>query len=73
VKAEVEKGWVTLHGEVGADYQRRAREHLVRHVRGVRGINIQILAPTAEAATSLASELGGAAVDRSPGEWFRSR
>jgi osmotically-inducible protein OsmY len=38
VKAEVEKGWVTLRGEVGADYQRRAPERLVRHVRGVRGI-----------------------------------
>jgi osmotically-inducible protein OsmY len=38
VKVEVEKGWVTLHGEVGADYQRRAGERLVRHVRGVRGI-----------------------------------
>lgn len=38
VKAEVEDGWVTLRGEVDHDYQRRAVEHLMRHVGGVRGI-----------------------------------
>jgi hypothetical protein len=38
VNAEVEKGWVTLRGEVDHDYQRRAVEHLMRHVGGVRGI-----------------------------------
>lgn len=38
VRAEVQQGWVTLHGQVDWEYQRRAAERLVRHVRGVRGI-----------------------------------
>jgi osmotically-inducible protein OsmY len=42
VKAEVEKGWVTLNGEVAYDYQRRAAERAVRHIDGVRGISNRI-------------------------------
>ena len=39
VRLKVEKGWVTLSGEVDWDYQRRAAEHAVKALRGVRGVS----------------------------------
>lgn len=44
VKATVEKGWVTLKGDVDWNFQRRAVERMVRPLRGVVGItdNIQL-------------------------------
>ena len=39
VKIKVEKGWVTLTGEVSWDFQRRAAERAVRNLPGVRGIS----------------------------------
>jgi osmotically-inducible protein OsmY len=38
IKVTVEKGWVTLTGDVNWDFERRAAERDVRHLRGVRGI-----------------------------------
>ena len=38
VKVKVEKGWITLTGEVDYDYQRRACEEAVRSLRGIRGV-----------------------------------
>jgi osmotically-inducible protein OsmY len=38
VTAKVEKGWITLRGEVAYEYQRRAAERAVRHLPGVRGV-----------------------------------
>lgn len=38
ITVKVEKGWVTLRGEVEYDYQRRAAERAVRNIEGVRGI-----------------------------------
>lgn len=38
VKVRVEKGWLTLEGEVPWDYQRRAAERAVRSLTGVKGI-----------------------------------
>ncbi|MBK5206675.1 MAG: BON domain-containing protein, partial [Polaromonas sp.] len=35
VRPIVEKGWITLHGEVAWDYQRRAAEKAVRNLLGV--------------------------------------
>ncbi len=34
----VSKGWVTIHGEVEWEYQRRAAERVVRNISGVRGV-----------------------------------
>ncbi len=49
VNVKVEKGWVTLTGEVTWDYQRRAAERAVRSLRGVRGITDLIaVTPRAE-------------------------
>jgi osmotically-inducible protein OsmY len=42
VSASVERGWVTLSGEVDWAYQRRAAENAVRDLTGVRGISNQI-------------------------------
>lgn len=44
VKVTVEKGWVTLSGELDWNFQRRAVERMIRPLKGVAGItdNIQI-------------------------------
>ena len=39
VHARVERGWVTLDGEVDYDYQRREVERMVRQVQGVTGVS----------------------------------
>ncbi len=38
----VEKGWITLSGKVDFDHQRKAAEHAVRPLAGVRGVTIEI-------------------------------
>lgn len=42
VQVKVEKGWVSLSGEVEWDYQRRAAEHAVRDLVGVVGVSNQL-------------------------------
>jgi osmotically-inducible protein OsmY len=42
VQVRVEKGWVTLSGEVGWHYQREAAEQDVRRLRGVVGVSNQV-------------------------------
>jgi osmotically-inducible protein OsmY len=39
VKVVVEHGWVTLEGEVGWQYQRKAAEDSVRNLPGVKGVS----------------------------------
>jgi osmotically-inducible protein OsmY len=49
VKVTVDKGWVTLTGELPWDYQRRAAERAVRSLRGVRGVvDLIVVTPRAE-------------------------
>lgn len=43
VQLSVEHGWVTLHGEVEWDYQRRGVEKLLRHLTGVAGLRNEIV------------------------------
>lgn len=51
VQVRVEKGWVTLTGEVGWHYQREAAEEDVRRLHGVIGISNQVsLKPRVNAA-----------------------
>jgi len=38
VQVTVSNGWVTLRGDVDADYQRREAQRAVRNLSGVRGI-----------------------------------
>lgn len=42
VQITVEKGWVTLTGEVKHDYQRKAAENAVKNLSGVRGVSNHI-------------------------------
>ena len=42
IKISVEKGWLTLHGTVGWEFQREAAELSMSMVRGVRGITNKI-------------------------------
>ena len=42
VKVMVEKGWVTLSGEVEWDYQRQDAAKGIRHLTGVTGVSDQI-------------------------------
>jgi len=42
IKVTVEKGWITLGGEVDWNFQRRAVERLVRPLKGVVGISDNI-------------------------------
>lgn len=48
VKARVERGWVTLEGDVDFAFQRDEVERMVRHVRGVVGVtnDVEITPPT---------------------------
>jgi len=38
VRVKLEKGWITLEGEVDWYYQKQAAERSVRYLRGVRGV-----------------------------------
>ncbi len=47
IQAQVERGWVTLKGEVDWDYQRRNAEKAVRNLTGVVGVsNAMTLMPS---------------------------
>ncbi len=39
IRVSVEKGWITLRGEVDWDYQRNAAKYSVSHLMGVFGVN----------------------------------
>jgi osmotically-inducible protein OsmY len=43
IKVKVEKGWVTLEGDVDWYYQREAAERSVRHLSGVKGVSNLIM------------------------------
>ncbi|MET0325665.1 MAG: BON domain-containing protein [Ilumatobacteraceae bacterium] len=50
IKVRVDKGWVTLTGDVDWDFERRAAERAVRNLPGVKGItNTIIVKPTVKA------------------------
>lgn len=42
IRLTVDKGWVTLQGEVEWDYQRRSAEQAVRNLQGVMGLSNQL-------------------------------
>jgi osmotically-inducible protein OsmY len=42
VRVQVERGWVTLEGEVAFQLQRAAADHAVRRLTGIRGITNRI-------------------------------
>lgn len=62
VKVTVEKGWVTLSGELDWNFQRRAVERLIRPLKGVVGISDNIRLKTAAAPVNLSSRIQDALV-----------
>ena len=49
IKVKVERGLLTLSGDVSYDYQRRAAERAVRNLPGVRGVtNLIVIKPSVE-------------------------
>lgn len=62
VKLTVEKGWVTLTGELDWNFQRRAVERLIRPLKGVVGITDNIRLKTAAAPVNLSSRIQEALV-----------
>lgn len=57
VRVKVEKGWVTLSGEVDWDYQRRSAEAAARTLTGVVGISNTITLKPREAAANISSQI----------------
>lgn len=60
VRAMVDKGWVTLSGELDWDYQRVAAEKAVRPLMGVIGISNEISLSTRPAPADVTSSIEGA-------------
>ena len=42
IKARVDKGWITLEGEVDWNFERQAAERSVRYLTGVKGVSNQL-------------------------------
>ncbi len=62
IKVTVEKGWVTLSGEVDWNFQRRAVERLVRPLKGVVGISDNIGIKATAVPTNLTNRIQDALV-----------
>ena len=62
IKVTVEKGWITLGGEVDWNFQRRAVERLVRPLKGVIGISDNIGIKATAVPTNLTNRIQDALV-----------
>lgn len=60
VKVEVEKGWVTLTGEVDWAYQSSTAEQCVRDLIGVRGLTNRVTVKPTVSTRNVASEISAA-------------
>jgi len=58
VKVGVEAGWVTLTGEVGWNYQRKAAEQDVRRLHGVVGVSNQVSLKPRVNAANISKDIG---------------
>lgn len=57
IRVKVEKGWITLTGEVDWDFQRKSAEKAVRPLIGVVGVDNGITLKTAVAPSNVASRI----------------
>ncbi len=57
IQATVEKGWVTLNGELDWNFQRRAVERMIRPLKGVLGITDNIRLKTLPISVNLAARI----------------
>lgn len=62
VKVTVEKGWVTLSGELDWNFQRRAVERMIRPLKGVVGLTDNITLKTLPMPANLSSRIQDALV-----------
>lgn len=60
VKVMVERGWITLTGEVGWEYQRRAASDGVRGLLGVTGVSDQITIKHMPSSSAVKSDIEAA-------------
>lgn len=60
IKVKVEKGWVTLTGEVEWQYQRQAAAEAIRYLMGVSGVSNQITIKTKVSAPVVKSDIEAA-------------
>lgn len=60
VKVTVEKGWLTLSGEVDWEYQRKSAELAVRYLLGVTGVSDQITIKPRTTAGAVKSDIEAA-------------
>ena len=56
----VEKGWITLSGELDYEYQRQIASSAVRHLMGVTGVSNQIVIKSRLTSSSVKSEIEAA-------------
>jgi osmotically-inducible protein OsmY len=57
IQIKVERGWVTLTGEVNWDYQRRVTEQTVRPITGVRGVTNSITLKTSSTPSNITERI----------------
>ena len=57
IKVTVEKGWVTLSGELDWNFQRRAVERMIRPLKGVLGISDNIRLKTLPISVNLSARI----------------
>jgi osmotically-inducible protein OsmY len=60
VKARVQRGWVTLDGQVDYDFQRREVQRMVRNVHGVLGVTNRITVTPPGSSERAEAEIEGA-------------
>ena len=71
VKVMVEKGWVTLSGEVDWDYQRQDAARGVRHLMGVIGVSDQIAIKPKVSVSAVKSDIEAALKRRAKADAHR--
>jgi osmotically-inducible protein OsmY len=69
IQVEVERGCVTLAGEVDWGYQRHAAEMLVSRMRGVMGVSNQITVRADEVAANVGTQISAALARRAQREF----
>ncbi|PXW23132.1 BON domain-containing protein [Paraburkholderia caballeronis] len=71
IRVEVERGCVTLSGEVDWGYQRHAAEKVVGAMRGVVGVANQIVVRHSDAVADVAAQISAALARRAQREFSR--
>ena len=68
IKVKVEKGWVTLTGQVEWQYQRESAANAVRYLMGVTGVSDEIAIKPKVSSTAVKSDIEAALKRRAPAD-----